>query len=454
MQNISILFDGNKETLNIIADGGNLVGYLAPPDHKRCPLVNAEITMGEMLGEGNQGSIFLISFPGMGKKQYVIKRGRLELEFRVLTKATWEALFKNADITWKYAKRFQTRSSSKEFDKALPTDKVGLVMPPSECKLTEEMVVDAIPILATDTVTAPVGSYLCPDPSFSEYVNSVYAGQLYRDGVCAHFFNVYSFFSCGSGGVNMQQYIMMDRLHGSLYENNQCLKLSNISDEIFGKKYSDGIKDSLYVQTIFAIAMYQQKYELSHNDLHVNNVFVECVTKDTVYNNQTLYDADWFHYVIDNQDIYVKASPGIVKIGDWGMAIKYSKPMVGDEEAFVSGYDGLMPNQFLPSYDSFLFTVQYIARMRYFHGDHNKLDSKDLTHLIEDCVYFMCEQLGTSRNVLPRLYDIGYVDPNTLRPVLKQLLSVKTAYETLLGPIVRHLGTKPTSGKIVTLGTL
>ncbi len=70
-------------------------------------------------------------------------------------------------------------------------------------------------------------------------------------------------------------------------------------------------------------------------------------------------------------------------------------------------------------------------------------------------VRFMCPGLDKNNDDLAEeLVDKNYIREKINRPVLESLPDVKGAHELLWGPIFKHYGTKPTSGKIVTLGKL
>ncbi len=451
METVNILFDDDKEILRVISNGGEIVKHLGYPDEKKCAFIGSKIQT--KLGAGSQGTVFLISFPEMGTKQYVIKKGYLKTGMMELPREYWPQVFDEWGTDWNEVLKFQDTTIITEYEKATGEDSVALFVPPKTCKLQEPLIVKAIPVITSEKITIPKGSYLCKDEIFNEYVISVYVGQLYRTGQCIHFFNVYSFFACNNDG-SFPQYILMDKLDGSLRDNKACLSLTKFN--LF--KHPDDIKDSLYVQTLFAIATYQKIFQISHNDLHQDNVFIDCITKDTMFNGQTLYDAKWFHYTINGKDIYIRASPGLVKIGDWGFSIKYSTPIIGDLQTFESGYDyGKGPwlsNQYLPSYDSLFFTTRYIAASGLFD---DKNAQKILTLLLKDCLYFMCEKLDkTNINILDELQDKQYIknEESRLRPVLGSLIAVKNAHDILLGPVMRHYTKKPTKGKIVTLGII
>ena len=56
----------------------------------------------------------------------------------------------------------------------------------------------------------------------------------------------------------------------------------------------------VYVSDIMSalIMMEKSPYRVSHNDLHTDNIFIEYVMPESKYNNQTLEDAEYFHYRI------------------------------------------------------------------------------------------------------------------------------------------------------------
>ena len=112
----------------------------------------------------------------------------------------------------------------------------------------------------------------------------------------------------------------------------------------------------------------------------MGNVFIEYINENNVvFDNQELKNANYFHYSIRGYNIYIPATDVLVKIGDFGLSVKYSYPVIGDKEVFESGYDQQdgdgpwIPNIFIPSYDSLYFTANYINTLDSFPNKVGKL---------------------------------------------------------------------------------
>lgn len=264
----------------------------------------------------------------------------------------------------------------------------------------------------------------------------------------------------------------MDKIDSTVRKIGSCITLSNYmkSTNDLCNKMTKNVKskpndpnfdssvvyDGIYIQTMFAIATYQLIYNISHNDLHDDNVFVEFVTDKTMYDGKFLIDADWYHYSFQGNDIYVPAIPVIVKIGDYGLSVKYSDPIIGNKTVFETGYDQYdyigpwIPNKYIPQYDSLFFTSAY-----------TQLATRDLTYspshssihgtLITECAAFIAPGFEIE---LSNIYKSGFIKPSNSRPILPKLNEVKTALDILNGPILKNYSKKPKSGKIVTLGLI
>jgi hypothetical protein len=459
-EKVKVIFQGQEEILNVIKNHGSIVKALGYPS-ENCPLVGSEIQLGSPVGKGNSGTVFLIALPGETERKYVVKRGLLVLDDMSLMTYNVDSELEDMNLTWDDVKDFQPRKTIKAYESG-KDKRIQLIIPPKLCKLEEAQTYKAIPkIHADEIVTVKKGAYLCNNESFSEFVNGVYAGQLYREHKCINFFNVYSTFVCQpypQNPIAFYQYIFMDRIDGELAKCVRCIKAISTSS---GLRFD--IIDSIYIQTMFAIASYQKAFKLSHNDLHTGNVFVEYVKPDQAmtFNGQLINDADFYHYKIrgDNapdRDIYFPATGVIVKIGDYGLSVKYSHPIVGDEYIFKTGHnqgdgDGpWIPNKYYPSYDSLFFSNAYGIKI-----DANLSKSK-IGELLSNCLMYMCGKKREWKD-LPALDNVifgEFVRKQNGRPVLKELNGIRSAIEILKKPIYAMYGTKPDSGKIVTLGTL
>lgn len=455
---IKILFEGSDEVLKVVKNEGSLVDILGFPDEKRCQLMGSEITIAKKLGEGVQGAAFEISTkdPIIGTRSYVVKKTYMRLQ---KLEGSFDRIGRQLEgKSWNNNrfKHMQSSQSIQNYERA-KTNKnilVELYLPAARCRLDkdEEFAVRPYQKGGPDFINIHKGAYLCSkrDNSFSEFIIGVYVAKLYSKGLCINFFNVYSTFICTNESTKnvgvYDQYIFMDKIDKNadefiqnVKENNFnfCTSLGNfISMKEKEKKVIWGcngeeVVDATYVQTIFAIAMFQNVYNISHNDLHLGNVFVEFVTKDTSFNGKKLSHVNWYEYRFKGKSIYIPATPLLVKIGDYGYAIKYSTPVVGPRMIFEDNYP--VSNYFIPSYDALYFSCSYL----------NSLDHDEGTLLINSCFYALCPKVNRMyKNTLSSLKEANYVD-DKLRPILQNLKYVNSALDLLEGPIYETYKVKP-----------
>jgi len=476
---IKVIFEGQNEIIKTIDSESEIVSLLGLPSEK-CALIDSKIKLTKFLGGGTQGEAFQIEFSGMGEKLYVAKKASLTLQVFNGERGKADKYLDNNDLTWDTIEQWQSKKNIDKWENANYYEKVSIVIPPKMCLINVPKSFIAIPnntpyigdvnyTVDWSNIIIPKGSYICDNKSFSELVIAVYAGKLYRDNICINFFNTYSMFTCvnpkqyGRDFNEYTQYTFMDKIDGDLWKIRTCVTVDKYIEE--NKRISPDITDGVYIQTLFAISAYQQYYKISHNDLHLENVFVEFVTPKTMFNGEKLKDVDYYHYSIDGNDIYIPAIPVLVKIGDFGLSIKYSKPIVGGLEVFEDGMDvedgtgAWIPNVYVPQYDSLYFTTRYI------HGVVKNIKFVNATQLLKDSVTFMCPDIEnvyqpiiteekSSKTILNELVDKGYIKRTNIRPVLNKLIDVKNARETLLGPVLKHYSKKPKSGKIITIGKI
>lgn len=452
-QKVKIIFEGREEVLDTIDSGGSIVELLGLPVEDKCALIGAEIKLVKKLGKGAQGEAFLIDFPGKGEKLYVVKKSDLTLSVITGFKDTVIEELDDEDLTWEDIEYWQPPGYKNEWGKG--SGIVSVIIPPKLCRLNKPKKFLSIPSGDVHKyITIPTGSYLCEDESFSEFCIAVYTGTLYRDNTCINFFNTYSMFTCLDRKTNdfaeYKQYIFMDKIDGELDKYVSCLALAKYIKQ---GKHNEDMMNGIYIQTLFAIAAYQAKFKISHNDLHTKNVFVEFVTEKTEFKGKKLIEADYYHYEINGKSIYFPAIPVIVKIGDYGKSVKYTEPIIGDKMVFDTGYeqfDGTgpwIPNIFVPQYDSLYFTTSYIIECG---NTINKLGS-----LIPACVRYMCEGDYTQGwpNVYAYLFGQGYIRSRNSRPDLGRLGEVKSSIDVLEN-FIQPIYSKKPEGKIVTLGVI
>lgn len=453
-QKVKIIFEGREEVLDTINSGGSIVELLGLPVEDKCALIGAEIKLVKKLGQGLQGEAFLIDFPGKGEKMYVVKKSDLTLSVITGFKDTVIEELDDEDLTWEDIEHWQPSEYKNEWGKG--SGIVSVVIPPKLCRLNKPKKFLSIPSgdVYHRYITVPKGSYLCDNESFSEFCIAVYTGTLYRDSICINFFNTYSMFTCLDRKTNdfaeYKQFIFMDKIDGELNKYVSCIALDKYIKQ--GKR-SEDIMNGIYIQTLFAIAAYQAKFKISHNDLHTKNVFVEFVTEKTEFNGKKLIDAEYYHYEINGKSIYFPSIPVIVKIGDYGKSVKYTEPIIGDKYVFDNGYeqhDGTgpwIPNIYFPQYDSLYFTTFYLIECGF-------LASK-LGSLIPECVKYMCK--GDFAQGWPNLHGYlfgqGYIRRGNSRPSLENLGKVKSSADVLEN-FIQPIHSKKPKGKIVTLGVI
>lgn len=479
-KDVKVIFEGEEEILKTIDSEGEIVNMLGLPSEK-CALIGSTIKLATKLGKGAYGSVFEIEFPGMGEKTYVVKKSLMELEIMHSNQEKIEKFLSRQKLSWDEIRGWQTEDIIESWENANYYTKVKVIIPPKLCLRKNRTYFPIIPIngqsiqkkmeeggfkFHTGAFEIPEGSYICESESFSELVTAVYAGKLYRDGICANFFNTYSMFTClnsddleeESDFATYHQYTFMDKIDGDLNKYKTCIACDKYAEE--NKRISSDIINGIYVQSIFAIAAYQQIYNISHNDLHTGNLFVEFVTPKTIFNNKKVADYDYYHYSIEGKDIYIPAIPVLAKIGDFGLSVKYKKPVVGRLSVFEDGVDTgdgtgpYMSNLYIPQYDSLFFTTCYallLVKDRKF---------SNATQLLQDCIKFICPNvpdpdiLNTDASINDLLVAANYIKPSNARPVLENLRRVETARDILLKPILQHYSEKPKSGKIITLGEI
>lgn len=80
-QVVEIFFNGQRELLNIIDTGGDIIRHLTR-SNPICPLIGTKIRLEDQLGKGSYGTVFSIDFPGRGIKKYAAKRNDINVNER------------------------------------------------------------------------------------------------------------------------------------------------------------------------------------------------------------------------------------------------------------------------------------------------------------------------------------------------------------------------------------
>lgn len=446
---VGSIFEGGSEVLDILKNGESITDFLGFPSEK-CALIGSEIQLVNILGRGKYGIVYSINSPDVGERLYAVKVSEFILEVVYNTHKKILKYMVNGGYTWEQLKKLQPREYIEKFENAGAYDYVRVVFPPKRCLQYDDRHFTNF-VTGKKDVKVEAGSYLCDDETFSEYCIGAYLGTLYRERKCAHFFNVYSLFVCPENIENdvfeYKMYTFMDRIDGELKKYKSCISAKKFLD-IIG--HSQDMITSIYIQTIFAIAAYQDQFQISHNDLHLGNIFVEIVTPNTKFGGKNVIDADWYHYSFKDRNFYIPAVPVIVKIGDFGLSIKYKPPFIGQRQVFENGYDQggkegpWISNTYMPSYDNLYFSTVYLDVLPIFHKNKN---------FITECIEYMCPKLTNNGYIYNDLFLHDYIHYETARPVLKNLENVKTSADIINGPILEKYG-QIQKGEIITLGKI
>jgi serine/threonine protein kinase len=285
-----------------------------------------------------------------------------------------------------------------------------------------------------DSVSFPKGSYLCSNNKYSEFINGVLCGNLYRNGISINFIDVFGFATCEGAAQRREkkvyQYVFMEKISGSLEKYYNFVTKNNLTSIV------------VFIQILHAIAVYQKHYKLQHNDLHMDNVFLEKITPETKYKGESLHDAKFFHYKVEDIDLYLPFVGAIVKIGDFGLSVKYKPPIVGDMTAVSDGYDdgdgSWIPNWYAPNYDALY------AACRLYNLSKSEIMKLCLAHMMN------LKDTGPVGSTIPVYFNpkIGY------RPRLDKLHELPNGNPItfLKSSLINRFWKKPDSGKIVTLG--
>ncbi len=416
-ESVAFKFNGRDETLRIVNTGGELVEYLTN-NQEACPLLGKEIKFVKVLGKGNAGApAWLISVPGGGSKEYVAKVFEFYIELPTILKG---------GTLGEIAGFYQERSSipSKTLiamnggDPNVYLPKGSIVSVPVTaiaCKTAKDVVYKRFD--GKGDTLVPKNSYLCQNELYSEYVIGLLCGNLYRDQ-CINFIDMFGFSTCPKSkypdqptegekiSLLPQQYIFMDRISGTVHkifqnEDNDFMKMI-----LHNGKYHYAC-DILFIQILAAIACYQNKYKISHNDLHADNIFLEEITNQTEYKGRNLFLSATLQYnlIQNKKTIYIPNIRYIVKIGDFGQSMKYSHPMIGNKTIMTTGYNQNkgagppIPNWYSPAYD-----VAY------------------MTNVLYTLTKGKCPLIAKVRN----LYGPNVINPDTrFRPYISMLEDIK-----------------------------
>jgi serine/threonine protein kinase len=374
------VFDDTDQTIAVLNTGGAIVEYLSFKSDA-CPLIGTDIILTKQLGKGKNGTVFEVTLGSSTlvteqTKRYVVKRTEPPMKFARLgfsSTATYEKLKtyieSQTGLPFEKVLRFSGLDIPSSIDTPINQTKLDIYIPEfmEGCSKKERWARfdgrgDTLTPLATSSVCLPI---------FTEFAISLLAGKLYREGTSINFLDTFHFAVCKGFAISVEgerrkavndtkQYTFMEMADGTLKG-----MLSNDTSVSSGADILSHM-DEIVIQIIHAIGVYQQNYQIVHGDLHLDNIFLDVVTEESTYQGKKLVDVEFFEYVIGDRSIYIPRPKYIVKIGDFGLACKYSTPIVANVITMTNGYsqkDGTpwIPNWYSRAYDILLVTRELYA---------------------------------------------------------------------------------------------
>ena len=221
---------------------------------------------------------------------------------------------------------------------------------------------------------------MCINPFYTEYMISLICSNLYTEGDSIHFVPVErnSFSTCltvekkqkrrqkrssnNPPVISIQEFFIMDRIEG------YPIKDKPLRESV---PYKD--VDVCLIQVLHSIAVYQRK-QISHNDLHSENILIEQILLNTKWNHQELINYTHFQYDLgDAGSLYTPFVPFLIKIIDFGLSCKYSQPPILNRRIMEGSIRTLVhlenskemhrvvipPNWYFPAYDVLMFLINF-----------------------------------------------------------------------------------------------
>ncbi len=381
---IAIIFDQQKEMLDII-DSTDAIHRRMLGESAICPLIGSSIRLAtESIGEGSYGSVFAVSIPGYGDRQFIAKviKGSVThhkykgdgARLTLSDVANERDIPINALLAYNPAFKGDANKPVGNRAVALPyyTRTCGPLPSSTERREVRTLVNRAMP--NRDLVDLGTGR-ACPE-SVVEVLAGTILGSTARakegDLFCINFVETFAFALCkGRPGVTrrktttdrpadiVNEYIFMERCDTDLDRMLNTCRFPSI-DTPEGVISMGDIIDGIVLQCVMAMACMERR-RITHGDLHGGNVFLTLIRPGMEHDGQNLWECDAFRYWVGEQELFIDRNrcPWIVKIGDFGFSsiCPAGKPWTVSRAA--AEYDPLLASIFLPCYDMFMFLQQF-----------------------------------------------------------------------------------------------
>lgn len=419
---MEIFGDKQKRDLeNFVDNGGNIALYFAKID-PLCSDIDSKIKRGDKIGQGNFGGIFPI-----------------ENHPRLVVKEINAAM---ATVTLSDARAAEV---SKECKRNLPGGK-SLNLP---AFLVKGCLKDSYRELNTgEIVSLPKNSMICSSEQ-TEFVIGLWVGEFYTSGRSINFFPMFYFATCADCAKGSAKYYMfMEQID------------TTFKDVLMDPDTSESTINHLIVQTLHAIATYQHYGKIVHGDLHAGNIFLTEVTDALRYNGVELANIDYYEYKIRGESIFLpgprkdkRAASFIAKVGDYGFAVKYSPPLLGDMKIITDYYGGKKPNWYNQSYDVLaIFRSAYLGLPQRKNKYNEVIPPRNVSLLTRIVAWMhglspsanretILDKIVETANPFPLTGVKSFPDPKLLGSVFAHVNPVDILLnKSLLGPRVQPTG--------------
>ena len=245
-------------------------------------------------------------------------------------------------------------------------------------------------------ITIPLDINMCVNPFYTEYMISLICSSLYTDRESIHFVPVEknSFSTCLTVQkkqkhrekrqstppiISIQEFFVMDRVEGHPLKQTLLREVAPDRSDRAGSEAAESLPvytdvDVCIIQVLHSIAVYQRK-QISHNDLHSDNIIIEQILFNTKWNHQELINYTHFQYDLgETGSLYTPFVPFLIKIIDFGLSCKYSPPFILNRpiieyKTFTSvnlktdpketHAIVIPPNWYFPAYDVLMFLLNF-----------------------------------------------------------------------------------------------
>jgi len=315
----------NKDSKDIIAlfnSGGNVIKTLKQ-ESEVCPLIGSRLKIISTLGRGAYGKVFKL---------------------------------KDEENGYEYALKTMLNSGTTN-------------LPELKCEMN-------------------LDKYMCDNEVVPELLIGLINGELVSKGKCPFYVDVFQFATCHQPKLTYYTFMeiisttLRSFIYGKKYKDKYGHENYDMNGEIlkYSVKQTPLIIDSIVLQIIIAIANYQERFWISHNDLHLENIFLLKIPNGYKYNGRDISKVDYFEYTYKKRKIYIPNVGLLVKLGDWGMSCKFSvrqiynnpvmKGLVDYSAQYMNGKVGYlyMPNYYFPEYDLAFSLRDLYSELKYVLG--------------------------------------------------------------------------------------